>query len=122
MTISITKEFKAVNNKTLLTEVTKNMDDCVQQIGTSWNSESHRETVADLIDDWMMNLVDEGKIEQYKVLCDHRNNTTKAMESGVYKLDVQYKQKHCFNVTKVIYTIRMSVDKRDNLLKNLGII
>lgn len=121
MVISISKEFKAVNTKSLVAAIAKEVDEYVQQVGNNWKSESHRETVVELAEDCLSDLREDNKIEQFKVWCDHRNNTSAAMDTGLFNLDLHFRQKHCYNVTKLRYVIKMSQDKQVNLLKSLGI-
>lgn len=101
------RELKAVNSKVLLREVTFMVEDLMESLNLDWTSEVRR---AELVVGIESNLQDlcilENKIQQFKVMCDMRNNRIANMERGLFYLTVQYKQTNCLNTTQIIYTIR----------------
>ena len=56
----------------------------------------------------MFELMEEGKILQFDVVCDDRNNTIKEKNSGVFHLLIKFKQSDCLNVTKIYYDIDLT--------------
>lgn len=105
-----TAEFKvekrSVNNKSLCSEIQKNVEDLMLQAGVLWGSEIHREGFVETIGDYMEQLQDDDKIEQWDSRCDLRNNTIAQMDKGIYIFEVNYRQKNCLNTTRLIYTIK----------------
>lgn len=100
---------KAVNNKSLVKSITDYIEDGIKSLGVGWNNESHRSAFVQIIEEFLENLLEaEEKIEQYKVVCDRRNNKIIDMERSIYSIDVEFKQKHCLNKTKIHYFIRAS--------------
>ena len=97
---------KAVNSKPLLADITKLIQEGLNSRGITWASELHREAFADGLNEILHNdFVEPGRIEQWNVICDRRNNTMKDMNNGSYFLEVRYKQKNCLNFTRLLYHI-----------------
>jgi len=96
---------KAVNSKSLLAEVHEIVVEGMTETGVNWSSDVQRDSFVEFIEDYMMELADEGKIEQWDVRCDGRNNKASDMSNGKYVMDVVYKQRHCLNTTTLHYEI-----------------
>jgi hypothetical protein len=75
------------------------------ETGINWSSDVQRDSFIDMLDDFMHEVADEGKIEQWDVRCDGRNNKSSDMNDGRFILDVAYKQRHCLNTTVLHYDI-----------------
>lgn len=105
MTVTIKKEFRSVNSKELANAVCDFLDSGIEDLGVSWASESHRAAFAQIVEDLLLDLQETGKIEQMKVVFDRRNNPPEHNEKGLYHFELQYKQRHCVNITKIIYHI-----------------
>ncbi len=110
MSDDATAEFKvekrSVNNKSLCEEVQKNVEELMTNAGVLWGSDIHREGFVETIGDYMEQLQDADKIEQWDSRCDLRNNTIAQMDKGIYVFEVSYRQKNCLNTTRLIYTIK----------------
>lgn len=101
-----TRTTKAVNSKVLLNDISSFIEEGIDDMGVIWGSDSHRESFIGIIEEWLDEKSEEGKIEQYKVACDLRNNKVSDMEKGVFVLEVHYKQRHCANTTQLRYDIK----------------
>lgn len=99
-------EKKSVNNKAIFTEIHKFVDDSILTGQVLWGNDLHRHSFVEIISDCMEQVMDDGLINQWNVICDLRNNTIADMDSGTYILEIQYRQKNCLNTTRLIYTIK----------------
>lgn len=110
MDTSNTAEFKverrSVNSKSLCDTITKEIESLITGAGIIWGSDTHREGFVDTVQDYMYQMEETDVLTQGNVMCDMRNNTIEQMERGVYVLEVSFKQKHCLNTTRIIYTIK----------------
>ena len=107
MSASFKVTLKAVNNKSLVKSITDYIEDGIKSLGVGWNNESHRSAFVQIIEEFLENLLEtDEKIEQYKVMCDRRNNKIVDTERSIYNIDIEFKQKHCLNKTKIHYFIR----------------
>ena len=117
---SITWKIKkrAVNSKALFDEVNEIVEEGFGDVDLIWSSDIHRDSFIDLIDEWLWETSEEGKITQWKIVCDFRNNTIKQMEQGIYQLDVSYRQTDCLNTTTLEYTITaLDPTEPDNIME-----
>lgn len=110
MDISNTAEFKverrSVNSKSLCDTITKEVENLITGAGVMWGSDTHRAGFVDTVQDYLFQLEETDVIMQGNAICDMRNNTVEQMDKGVYTFEVAYRQKHCLNTTRVIYTIK----------------
>lgn len=104
MTVEHTLTTKAVNSKQLLA-VVRELEIIFTDFGIKWASDPQRITAVEIVDEMMEMLYDEGKISQYNVICDYRNNTINDMAAGIYFLTVTYRQTNCLNTTMLEYRI-----------------
>jgi hypothetical protein len=105
---SIETKTKNINNQTLFKELDKLLLELFSMIGgIAWHDRDHREAIADMANDLLSDLFELGKIIQYDVLCDDRNNTDEDLRLGIVHFVVRYRQKNCFNTTEIAYTIRI---------------
>lgn len=94
-----------INNQRLFKEIDDFMIEVFTNIGLVWSNKEHREHFTEIIDEWMYQFADaSGKIIQWDVLCDSRNNTQDELSSGNVHFTIRYRQKNCFNTTKIEYT------------------
>lgn len=100
---------RSVNSKTLNEIVKEYIEEGLTYANVLWGSETHRESFISVIEDWMEEIVENGKITQWKIVCDSRNNKNKDTDKGIWKLDIYYKQVHCLNTTHLEYTITTDV-------------
>lgn len=102
------RKLKAVNSKDLLKEIAFEVEDLMKSPMLDWTSEIRRAELVVAIEGVLATLHRRyGKLQQYKVMCDLRNNRIANMERGVFYLTVQYRQTNCLNTTQIIYTIRI---------------
>lgn len=99
------RKVKAANSKLLLEEITSFIEEGLDSMGVIWGSETHRDSFVGVIDEWLDEKHQENKIEQYKVVCDLRNNKVSEMERGNFILDVYFKQRNCINTTNIHYLV-----------------
>ena len=103
MTVEVTA--RAVNSKSLFEAMQDMVKTGIDETGLDWGNESHRDSFVEMLNEFMMDFYQEGKIDQWKIMCDHRNNTVKDMNDGKYNLDLHYVQKHCLNTTQLRFHI-----------------
>ena len=96
---------KNVNSRRLFEEIHGTLFDAVTTLGVKWTSESHRNNFIEVIEDYFMDLVEQGKIQQFKVICDHRNNKGGFTTANTFKLDLEFRQPHCLNITSITYFV-----------------
>lgn len=96
---------KSVNSKALFNEINDAIYDAIGSFGVKWTSESHRESFVEVIEDYLLEIEESGKIEQPKVICDKRNNRSFSNLAKEYLFEVYYKQPGCLNTTVIEYHI-----------------
>jgi|SRR5271157_5572243 len=109
-------EKKSVNNKTVFTDIHKFVDEGIIAGGVLWGNEIHRTSFVEIVGEFLDAIAGEGKIDQWNVICDFRNNSYASMERGEYTMEVNYRQTNCVNTTRLIYTIK---DLTANMIKDL---
>ena len=102
---------RSVNSKPLYDKVLSFLEEGVYDFGVVWDSDSHRESFIYIIQDFLNEIQDDGKIEQVKVIGDKRNNKYTDMEVGIYHIDVYYRQRNCLNTTE----IKMKITDTDDI-------
>lgn len=96
---------KSINSKTLRDEIHALVAAAIDEIGVNWNVESQRSAFTEMVHEFLDEVGAEGRITQWDVVCDQRNNKRKDMANGDYNFDVVYKQKHCLNTSVLSYAI-----------------
>ncbi len=99
------KKEGAINSKILHTIVREYVEEGLEHANVVWANQTHRDSFVAVINDMMEMLLDEDKITQWKIVCDGRNNTTADMNSGLFFIDITYKQRNCVNNTYLQYEI-----------------
>ncbi len=97
---------KSVNSKLLFTAISEAIKEGIRQVDLTWSNEEERSVFLDYLNSLLHEVWNQGKIEQWKVQCNSLNNKADDMLNGKFILDVNYRQKHCLNVTKITFTIR----------------
>jgi hypothetical protein len=105
MTTHWKKVNKAVNSQTLYNDIAEFVEGLLDEAGIRWKNDAHRESLVELLDEWLEEYSTDGKIEQWNVVMDRRNNSPRDMRNGKYTLDISYKQRNCLNTTTIGYTI-----------------
>jgi hypothetical protein len=75
------------------------------ETGVNWSSDVQRDSYIEMVEDFMMEVAMDNKIEQWDVRCDGRNNKATDMNNGKFVLEVMYKQRNCLNTTVLRYDI-----------------
>lgn len=102
---TFTVKTKQVNSKKLLAEVSEFVEEIILNFSITWSVDAQRDTILEVIDEFLEEKLNENEIEQWNVVCDGRNNTLKDQSMGIYRLDISYRQRNCFNTTELNYTI-----------------
>lgn len=101
------KELKGVVDKHIVKEICLFIEDAINDLGVDWASDSHRLAITQITEDFLSELQKTNSIEQFKVICDRRNNKSVLMEKGTFQFDVSFRQKNCLNTTQILYTINI---------------
>ena len=102
--MNFTLETRAVNSKQLLASI-RQFEQIFTEYQIVWSNEGMRQSVVDMIDSMMSDIATAGKIIQWNVVCDYRNNKVSAMIAGIYNITITYRQTNCLNTTKLKYRI-----------------
>jgi len=94
-----------VNSKQLCNNISSFIEVLIVDFNVIWDSDPHRIVVLGILDDHMEYMVNENKIEQWNIICDTRNNKQSDINKKITHLDVYYRQRNCYNVTVLRYTI-----------------
>ncbi len=97
---------RSVNNKTLFREIHGVIFEAIESLGVKWSSDAHRSSFIELIEDYLFDVENEGRIEQTKVICDKRNNKSFSSLAVEYIFEVRYRQVGCLNVTSIEYRVQ----------------
>lgn len=94
-----------VNSKRLCDVVTDFIEEIIVTFNIIWDSDSQCDAILEVIDGHMEDMLNENKIEQWNVICDARNNKQSDINKNITHLDIYYRQRNCYNVTELHYTI-----------------
>ncbi len=95
-----------INSKTLYADVTDFVDNIIVEFSIIWESDVHRDAILEVIEEFLIELRDEGRITQFNVVCDGRNNDSNSSSTGITNMEVHYKQDDCYNTTVIEYIIQ----------------
>lgn len=109
-------EKRSVNNKYIFEEIHKFIEEGILSGEVLWESETHRISFVEIVENVLDELEFDEKIDQSNVMCDFRNNNVAEMERGNYVLEVSYRQRNCINTTRLVYHIRDLT--QDSKIKN----
>jgi hypothetical protein len=104
MAVSFKLTSKSINDKRLLANVHDFVADCIDD-EDEWSRGEYPEGLVAFVEEYLSQLMDEQVIEQFKVICDDRNNVILDVHHGVYTFCVQYKQRNCLNITELSYRV-----------------
>lgn len=104
MEMKLTRKTYAINDKHLLAQITEFVEEGFNSVEIKWTSDVHRASFTEVVEEWMLNELDDD-ITHFKVLCDIRNNTASAFTMGDFYFEVQYRQRNCFNISRIVYHI-----------------
>lgn len=97
-----------INSKTLLSFITSNIiqtcDEYIINRGTHLDRDYDFDQLNQYIDMLMEDIMEDGKITHYNVVCDDRNNQRADVKRGIIKASISFKQLHCLNTSSVHFT------------------
>lgn len=99
------KTVKGVTNKRIVGHICEFIEESVAMFDVDWNTDSQREAFVEVLEDCVQMLVDTKEIEQFKVICDRRNNKIENVRGGFFTLDVYFKARNCLNRTHISYLV-----------------
>ncbi len=97
-----------VNSKLLLAKICEFVDAIIIDFNIIWTSDSQRDAILEVIEEHLQDLVITDDIEQWNVICDNRNNKKSNIDKDITYLDIEFKQRNCYNVSVLNYTITKS--------------
>ena len=102
-------KMRNVNNKTLAQEIDKFMIEVFTIEHINWENPDHRDQVVEMIEFFFYELAAlTGKITQFDVICDRRNNPLTIKKKGKVNLTLKYQQKNCLNTTYLDYIFTLT--------------
>ena len=107
---------KNVNSKRLFEEINDFVESGLMSLGITWSTPGNRQSFAEVLEEWLEEFQQDGRITQYNVICDDRNNPVEQQEEGIFKVYIMYKQLHCLNTTSIEYTLEEGDDSVEDLL------
>lgn len=110
--MTYTLKTRAVNSKRLLASI-KTIEQVFTDYQIIWSNEPLRSAAIDMIDSVMEDIANNGKITQWNVICDYRNNKVSDMANGKFNVTISYRQTNCLNTTILEYTITEDVVELD---------
>lgn len=96
---------KNVNSKPLYNDINEFVESGLMVTGISWLFPGNKQSFYEVMDEWLQEFVEDGKITQYDVICDDRNNTPDDEANGIFNVTLKYKQAHCLNTTEIHYKL-----------------
>lgn len=96
---------KSVNSTHLANAIDAFVFDGLSEFAAGWHNPYHREMFLEILEHGMEELSNIGKITQWDVVCDSRNNKMSNINAGKYNLVVKFKQTNCVNTTQLIYEL-----------------
>ena len=97
---------KSVNSKVLFKEINENLRDGIFTVDINWQNSEERDIFINFMHTAMSEFYEKGKIDQWRIQCNGKNNTAEDMGKGIFVIEVHYKQKNCLNTTTIKYTVR----------------
>lgn len=102
--MTYTLKTRAINSKRLLADI-RQIEQVFTEYQIIWSNEPLRSAAIDMIDGVMEEVANTGRITQWNVVCDYRNNTVSDMANGKFNVMISYRQTNCLNTTILEYTI-----------------
>ena len=105
MSNTFTLKTKGVASKPLLKDVSEFVGGIISEFSILWERDNHRDQILEVLEEYLEELVEEGRISQPNVICDDRNNNEILAKAGITNLEVRYKQDNCYAATILTYVI-----------------
>jgi len=102
---SFTLKSKGIASKFLHKTVTEFINEIIDEFSILYAHDVHRDAILEVIDEFFEELAEEGKISQYNVICDNRNNNEVLADAGITNLEIRYLQDNCYGMTVLNYVI-----------------
>ncbi len=102
---TFTLKTQHVNSKQLLEHISGYVETIIMDFNIIWNSNSQRDAILEVIEEHLQDMLIDNKIEQWNVICDGRNNKHDMALNKLIHLDIEFKQRNCYNITKLKYEI-----------------
>lgn len=106
--VTFERKIVNINSKILVKEVSDFVEEIIKNFNIIWDSTAQRDVILEVIDEYLQIMAKDNKIEQWNVICDGRNNKRFDPKNKITYLDVEYKQRNCYNITKLKYKITES--------------
>ncbi len=100
-----TLKTKSIASKFLFKSVSEFIGEIIEEFSILYEHDVHRDAILEVIEEFLDEHMQEGKISQYNVICDNRNNNQILAEAGITNLEIRYKQDNCYAVTVLNYVI-----------------
>lgn len=105
MSSKYTLKSKGVASKLLHNDITEFVGDIIEEFSILWERDNHRDQILEVLEEFLEEQVEEGRITQPNVICDDRNNNEVLSKAGITNLEIRYKQDNCYNTTVLEYII-----------------
>lgn len=105
MSTTFTIKSKGVSSKILHKDVTEFIGGIISEFSILWERDNHRDQILEVLEEFLDELAEEGRITQSNVICDNRNNNEILAKAGFTNLEIHYKQDNCYNTTVLKYVI-----------------
>lgn len=96
---------RSVNSKQLFEKINECVLEAISNFGSRWTNEAYRKSFVGGLHNFLGMMAEEGLISQAKIIFDNRNNKNFSSSADMYFIEVQYKQTHCLNTSKIEYQI-----------------
>ena len=105
MSNTFTLKSSGVASKSLLKCVTEFVEEIINEFSILYAHDVHRDAILEVMEEHLEELLQEGKITQYNVICDDRNNNQVLADAGITNLEIRYKQDNCYVTTVLKYVV-----------------
>lgn len=92
-------------SKWLLKDVSEFVAEIIKEFSILYAHDVARDAILEVLEEHLEEKAMEGKITQYNVICDDRNNNKVLAENGITNLEIRYKQDNCYVTTVLKYVI-----------------
>ena len=105
MSNTFTLKSNGVASKSLFKDVTEFVEEIIKEFSILYAHDVHRDAILEVIEEHLEELYEAGKITQFNVICDDRNNNQVLADNGITNLEIRYKQDNCYVTTVLKYVV-----------------
>jgi hypothetical protein len=105
MSNTFTLKSSGVASKSLFENITEFVEEIIKEFSILYARDVHRDAILEVMEEHLEELVEAGKITQYNVVCDDRNNNQVLADNGITNLEIRYKQDNCYVTTVLKYVV-----------------